>query len=108
MLKNRKSTETYQGSIIRIYTDDVHTGYVRLIREKYNTELLWSDLGKLNGERHGPALLRYHKLENLTKYSLTNDVYNAARSKYIRTSRTDLVSAVHSPYWPEEATGWIK
>ena len=51
--------ETYSGNVIRIYTDDTHTGYVRLIREKDNTELQLSDLAKLIGSsaRHGPALL---------------------------------------------------
>jgi len=37
--------ETYTGSKIRIYTDDVQAGYVRLISEEEDTtELLLSDL----------------------------------------------------------------
>jgi len=50
--------EAYTGSVVRIYTDDVHTGYVRLIKEKDNTELQLSDLTSwTGGTRHGPAIL---------------------------------------------------
>jgi len=54
--------QAYNGSVIRIYTDDVHAGYVRLIEEKTNTELpeIWQKtLSKLPGIEniHGPAIL---------------------------------------------------
>jgi len=44
--------ESYTGSIVKIYTDDVHTGYVRLIREKDNTELQLSDVYPLRVKSH--------------------------------------------------------
>jgi len=67
--------ETYTGSIVRIYTDDVHTGYVRLIREEDNTELQLSDLCTPTDEtRHGPAVLSDGKTTILdNKYSLSNE-----------------------------------
>ena len=51
--------ETYQGSSIRIYTDDVHTDYLILIREKDNTELQLSDMYILTSDdtSHGLAIL---------------------------------------------------
>ena len=54
-----KFPETYHGSIIRMYTDDVHTGYVRLIKEKDSSELHLSDLYELKGDetRYEPAVL---------------------------------------------------
>ena len=42
--------DTYCGAGIRIYTDDVHAGYVRLIKESSNTELLLSDLYTLKDD----------------------------------------------------------
>jgi len=42
--------ETYTVSVLRIYTNDVHTGYVRLIREKDDTEQRLSDLHTLTDE----------------------------------------------------------
>ena len=73
--------ETYQGSIIRIYTDDVHTGYVRLIRERDNTELQLSHVWTLTGNEtlHGPAILTDKAQISLrNKYSLSNDADNVA------------------------------
>ena len=78
-------SETYQGSIIRIYT---HTGYVRLIREKDNTELQLSDLYTLTGAdtRHGPAILSDNKQYLLAaKYFLSNDDHDAAELKGFKT-----------------------
>jgi len=101
--------QTYTGSVVRIYTDDIHTGYVRLIREKNNTELQLSDLYPLTGEtRHGPAFSSDSKtaiLEN--KYSLSNASVDIARSQTITITSFDHVYAVHSPYWPVEAAEWI-
>jgi len=36
--------DMYNGSAVRIYTDDVPTRYVKLLGEKDNTELRLSDL----------------------------------------------------------------
>jgi len=75
------SPETYTGSIVGIYTDDVHIGYVRLIREKDNTELQLSDLRTLTDEIiHEQAVLEDSKttiLEN--KYSLSSASVDIAR-----------------------------
>jgi len=109
---NRSVTlpETYTGGIIRIYTDDVHTGYARLIREKDNTELLLSDFCSPNEDemRHGPAILTDNKLNILKyKYGLSDSTIDGSRSAINNLISVDVVYAVHSPYWPVEATEWI-
>jgi len=93
--------DTYTGSIVRIYTDDVHAGYVRLIREKDNTELQLSDLHSMIGDvtQHGPAILKNYLR---TKYYPSNDIEKRKFIMFI-----DLVFALHSPYWPVEAAEWI-
>ena len=91
---------------IRIYTDDVHTGYVRLIKGKDNTELLMSDLHKQSGNQkiHGPAIWSENK-EIVDKiYSLSKD---AEVVKDFTFKHIDMVYAVRSPYWPVEANEWI-
>jgi len=103
--------KTFTGSIIRIYTDDVHTGYVRLIREEYNTELRLYDLlpsSLTDKVIHGPAVLSDRKtslLEN--KYSLSITSVDIAQTQFHLFKSFDDVFAVHSPYWPVEATEWI-
>jgi len=109
-------TNEYSNSVIRIYTNDehtsydVHTGYVRLIREKENTELLLSDIINFADDHaiHGPALLNNNKTDFLnTKYSLRNATEDATESERFSITSLDDVFAVHSPYWPVEATEWI-
>jgi len=100
-------SESYTGSVIRIYTEDVHTGYVRLIREKYNTELRRSDLRIVTDDDtiHGPAvLLSSIKYMLGKKYSLSNAIDDMIRTQSSMNLLFDTVFAVHSPYWPVEAT----
>jgi len=103
--------ETYTGSVLGIYTDNVHTGYVRLIKEKDNKELLMSDLRTLTEvvEIHGPALKLNYNVEVLKlKYSLSKLASSTPRYKLPPfITHSDMVHAVHSPYWPLEATEWI-
>jgi len=88
----------FNGSLIRIYTEDVglHTGYVRLIQEKDKKELRLDDLHKLKlGKNvHRPAILRNHKPSVMDHSNRTLKFH-------------DDVFAIHSPYWPDEATEWI-
>jgi len=62
-------SDDYNNSVVRIYNNDdhtsydVHAGYVRLIQEKDNTELMFSDIHKLKNDEamHGPAVLKNNK-----------------------------------------------
>jgi len=102
--------EAYNGRIVRICTDDIHIGYVRLIREKDNSELLKSDLCTLDGDEsmHGPAVLKnIHRILTQNKYSLSNNVADGIACERIKISFVDKVYAVHSPYWPVEAIEWV-
>jgi len=101
--------ETFTGRVMRIYTDDVHTGYVRLIKEKDNTELLLSELYTLTDKtRHGPAVLGDSKASILKyKYSLSSTAADISMIQIMTHMSQDEVPAVHSPYWPVEATEWI-
>ena len=103
--------ETYLGSVIRIHTDDVHTGYVKLVREEDNTELRWDHLLlralKDCEIKHGPAVLIDNKnliLDN--RYPVSNVDIDLAEAKKVYPNRDD-VYAIHSPYWPVEASEWI-
>jgi len=99
--------ETYPGSIIRIYTDDVRrpTGYVRLIRAKYNMDLLLGDLYRLTGlTMHGPAVLSDSTTIFENKYSLSIVPLLIEMSQTLKFTSQDDVFAVHSPCWPVEAT----
>jgi len=101
----------YDGSALRIYTDDVHYGYVRLIKEKDNTELRLSDLFTMDDDvvKHGPCVMIDRRMSILrNKYSLSNDAVDIAKSQMLQITCIDVVYAVHSPYWPVEATEWIK
>jgi len=100
----------YNGWIIRIYTDNVHTGYVRLIKEKTNKELQLSEWYAFDGndEKHGPAILSSNKKQVLKYKSTLSIPSNDARESERFTMKSlDEVYAVHSPYWPEEANEWI-
>jgi len=93
-----------------VYSEDIHAGYVRLIRERQNTELLLSDLHKLNADEtlHGPAVLNDNKNIILNNaFSLSNVTADKAESEAIVFRNRDDVYAVHSPYWSVEATEWI-
>jgi len=101
--------ESYTGGIVRINTDDVHTGYVRLIREKDNAELRLSDLYQLTSEiMHGPAVLSDGKMMILkNNYTLSNPYADIARLQAIKVTSLDVVCSIHTPYWPVEATEWV-
>jgi len=102
--------ESYNGSIVRIYTDEVHTGYVRLIEENGSIEFLPCDWYALNeGDTiHGPAVLSLNERLILGKpYALSNISEDTSRLNVLTIKSHDVVFAVHSPYWPMEATEWI-
>jgi len=103
----------YTGGIIRIYTDDVHPGYVRLIQEENNTELSeirQRELRKLPGAEyiHGPAVLMNNSRFILERtFPLSNATDDKAECENIDIKSYDFVFFVHSPYWPVEASDWI-
>jgi len=103
----------YTGSIIRIYTDDMHSGYVRLIQEESNTELPELRQRKFcklpgKGNVHGPAvLIDIRRINPEYKFFLSNDTDDKAAVENRAIKFYDYVYAVHSPYWPEEASDWI-
>jgi len=102
--------ETYIGGFVRIHTEGVHVGYARLIREKENIELQLSDLHVLadGEERHGPAVLTNNKNSILVnRFSLSGTAADVAMFETIKIENYDEVYAVHSPYWPEQASEWI-
>jgi len=104
--------ETYNGSNIRLDTNGVHAGYVRLIKENNNQEqeLLLSDLHTQDNEeeRKGPALRRdYKKRELARKFSFSIADVDRCVMQNIRIRDFDKVYAVHSPCWPVEANEWI-
>jgi len=102
--------ETYNGRILRIYTDDVHTGYARLVNEIDNTEARLSDIHtQIDGKTlHGPAVLIDNETNVLdNKFTLSEAAVDKARAQRITINFFDEVFAFHSPYWPLEATEWI-
>ena len=83
---------------------------MRLVREEDNTKLQLSDLCTINSDetRHRSDILLDGKQCILAnKYTLTNEIDDAAGSEEFSTSCVDGVYAAHSPYWPLEATEWI-
>jgi len=109
---NRSVTvpESYNGRILRIYTNDVHTGYARLVNEIDNTEARLSDIHtEIDGKSlHGPAVLIDNEKNVLdNKFSLSEAAVDKARAQRITIKFFDEVFAFHSPYWPLEATEWI-
>jgi len=107
--------EAYTGDIVRIYTDNIHTGYVKLINEIDNTELLNSHQYELADDEtlHGPAVLqscstnRNEILNKHIKYRQSNPVVDAAQCKALTITSSKQVFAMHSPHWPVQATEWI-
>jgi len=105
--------EEYTGEVIRIYTQDVHVGYARLINEKSNTELLSSQIReqKIGEEDHGPAAKydsRQQWIDERSNFSLSVPIVDGQTTETERIfTFNDLVMAVHCPYWPVEAAGWI-
>jgi len=92
----------YSGDIVRVCTEDVHVGYVRLICEKSNTELQLKELGELADKTmHGPAVLYNEQNVDIEFQTLANATNS--RSLGLRAS-VDAVYAVHSPYWPVESS----
>ena len=67
--------ETFRRSVLRILShNDMHPGYVRLIRESDNTELKHRLFRRRNNEQHhGPALLQiyndFHQFDKQTPLS---------------------------------------
>ena len=97
----------YNGLVFRVYTHGVHPGYARLINERGGEMLehLLHDNLTANEQVHGPA----RRLHNLVKINKTLTQSGAAGDtnlgKLIPVQ--DHVLAVHSPYWPIEASEWI-
>ena len=106
-----KAYNTHYDSLrIRIYTQDVHAGYVRLIMEIDNRELLISDLHKPISDEtiHGPAVFRNIKQVILERtYLLGNNKFVTEFLKNSHNIHTDTVPTIHCPYWPVEASEWI-
>jgi len=108
--RSQSVPSTYMGQIVTIDTENIHIGYVRLIKEPDNTELLLTDFRdwKYADTWHGPALLEDNKNNFLSdKYSLSDDVTDEAQWNRNTPRNQDKVFAVHCPYWPVEATEWI-
>ena len=104
--------DVYHGCIMRIYTENIHPGYVKLIREKDNIELLKRVPFSLNTIKyqsiHGPALLTDDSEgKPCEQFSRSNDADDAAASKRYNITKVDSVPAIHCPYWPMEASEWI-
>ena len=100
----------YDSLRIRIYSQDVHAGYVKLIKEIDNRELLMNDLYEPTGEEtiHGPAFLSNIKQQILVaNYFLSNKLINTAILKNSFNADIDSVPTIHSPYWPVDASEWI-
>ena len=104
--------ETYCGTVIRIYTDNIHVGYCRLIKEDSDEELTLRELiDHKEADRHGPAVTfqREAYIEMIDTYSLgdTNITRESLDADSNICASQDRVAAVHCPYWPTEALEWI-
>jgi len=98
--------DIYSGTIVRVCTEDVHAGYVRLIWERNNTEVeLKALINQSERTMHGPAVL-YNQQNVAIHYPKYAHVINRGSSIRMEVSH-DVVYAVHSPYWPVEAIEWI-
>jgi len=84
---------------------------VRLIHERSNTEVELQELFNLaDRTRHGPSVLYTQRQQDMcidnSNFSKFAEVMTSRYSNKMLGS-IDIVSAVHSPYWPVEATEWI-
>ena len=92
---------SYGGKIVRIDAGASHPGYTKLVCELDKTEHVQQRDSRK--QYHGPAKISYTRdyMEN-TFSSLAPHV----KENLIR-NRADIVEAVHSPYWPDEASEWV-
>jgi len=57
---------------------------------------------------HGPAVLSDRKMTiSKNSYSLSSTSIDKAKIQTITITSWEVVFAIHSPYWPVEATEWI-
>jgi len=102
--RRRTVPDTYSGQIIRIYADDdIRAGYARLVREEDNTEVQETDLAGLTD------VLRLNRLITQNMDSLNDIQQDQSNKDFVSalTTSVDIKYAIHSPYWPVEATKWI-
>jgi len=98
--------DEYIGDTVRICTEDVHAGYVRLIREKSNTEDELKEFCNISDKTmHGPSIL-YNRQNVAIQYPRYGHLLNSMSCNRMNVSQ-DAVYAVHSPYWSVEATEYI-
>ena len=101
--RGRHVPESHSGEVLIIDSDAMHPEYTKLIRRLDSTEIVQNrDRSK---QYHGPAEISYYTddmedvLSSLTRHEKENmSIY--------RCNILEKVYAVHSPYWPDEASEW--
>ena len=94
----------FKGDVYRILSDNTHVGYVRLLTNR-NKYLRHGNFSRKDVREHGPA---YHIVRNHaeTIFRIT-DIVDCAAERLTATF-FDQVFAIRCPYWPEEASEFIK
>ena len=102
--RGRHVPERYSGVVLRIDSTATHLGYTKLIRELDNTEHVQQR--DSNKQYHGPAQVLYitDVIKNPLSPLALSVKENVLKSRY---NTLDHVAAVHSPYWPDEASEWV-